>query len=108
LSNVTPYISKLIYHIYETTAPHDWDKAFSSTTALVLTVLKHLPAELQVSANFRLSEILSVLFRKGALLPFLKEVMPIVWDSVEVCCEREEREKEKERKREERVLDIEL
>jgi hypothetical protein len=26
-------------------------------------------------------DILGVLYRKGALLPFLKEVMPMAWDS---------------------------
>jgi hypothetical protein len=108
LRSVSAYISKFIYHMYDTTPPQDWDKVFSSATKLLtavftflilsitslfpfltffyyfIQVLTNLPGELQVSANFKLVDILGVLYRKGALLPFLKEVMPMVWESIEV------------------------
>ena len=55
-----------------------------------------------MSANFKLADILGVLYRKGALLPFLKEVMPMVWESIEVHKgrERENIEEEREKGRE--------
>lgn len=81
---VSPYMSKLIYHTLETSTTGEWDKTFASSCVLILKVLTHLPADLQVSSNFKLSDVLAVLFRKGALLPFLKEVMPVVWESIDV------------------------
>lgn len=84
LKTVAPYISKYIFHTLDTCSPENWDSTFQSTTALLLKVLGNLPADLQASANFKLSDVLGVLFRKGALLPFLKEVMPLIWESIEV------------------------
>eukprot|EP00026_Physarum_polycephalum_P001187 Phypoly_transcript_01188.p1 GENE.Phypoly_transcript_01188~~Phypoly_transcript_01188.p1 ORF type:complete len:1187 (+),score=275.43 Phypoly_transcript_01188:424-3561(+) len=83
LKNVAPYISKFIYYTYETASPQNWDKIFTSTTNLLTKVLTNLPGDLQVSSNFKLADILGVLYRKGALLPFLKEVMPMVWEAIE-------------------------
>ena len=54
-----------------------------------------------MSANFKLADILGVLYRKGALLPFLKEVMPMVWESIEVHKGRERESIKEEREREE-------